>query len=87
MTLAGQTLAGIRKNCLWRPVEWCPFDVNAPLSGVFQSRNRDLKYFKINNALYFVERQDLGAGLYPTSIINNATTFNKTTHAHFTERK
>jgi len=39
----------------------------APLFGAHGSRNRDKKYSKINSVLRLVQRQDLRAGLYPTS--------------------
>ena len=51
---------------LWRPLEWRPFAIKAPLFGAHGSRNRDKKYFKINDFFCLV-RHDLRAGLYPTS--------------------
>jgi len=50
------------------PVEWRPFVINAPMLDAYRSRNRDLKYSytRVNNALHFVELQDLRAGLLPS---------------------
>jgi len=63
----GGSLGQLPPKHLWRPLQWRPFSINAPLFGVHQSRNRDKKYFKINNVFRLVKRQDLCAGLYPTS--------------------
>ena len=60
-------------NCpakrLWRPVGWRSFGINALLFGAHGSRNRDKKYSKINNFFRLAKRQDLHAGLYPTSYV------------------
>jgi len=52
---------------------WHPSDINAPLSGVCRSRNRQ-KYSTVSNGLHLTESQDLHAGLLPSHLsarINN----------------
>jgi len=67
------SLGQLPPKCLWCPLEWRPFAINAPLFGAHGSRNRDQKYL-IEQFVRLVTRQDLRAGLYSTSSnsVNNA---------------
>jgi len=70
ITSSGGSRGRIWGNCppkpLWRPLEWRPFAINAPLFGAHGSRNRFKNTLKINNVFRLVKRQGLRAGLYPS---------------------